>query len=176
MRIDTAEDLERLLPERAHAAELGVAEGRFSETILSWPAIARLYMVDRWQHIPRLEGGPGGDSHYPQAWHDENHARALEVTRSDRDRGRARILRGDTVEMAQHVPDASLHLVYVDADHTAAGVARDIAAWMPKLAAGGIMAFDDYDNRTDYGVGEVVDNLGCEIHVATNGRCAWIRV
>lgn len=171
----TAHDLWCLLPPHSRAAELGVAEGRFSETILAWPVIDTLIMVDRWTHIPRLEGEPAGDSHYPQAWHDHNYARALAVTELQVQLGRAQILRGDTVEMAERVLDGTLQLIYVDADHTKEGVERDIAAWMPKLAAGGIMAFDDYDNRIDYGVGEVVDALGFDVNITQNQRCAWIR-
>lgn len=172
MSLATAHDLWHLLPEDSIAAELGVAEGRFSETLLAWPCIKRLYMVDRWKQMPREDNELVGDSYFPQSWHDANYARAFEVARTEPDR--ATILRGDTVAMAALVDAASLNFVYVDADHSTAGVRRDVEAWMPKLVPGGVMAFDDYDNRIDYGVAEVVESLGLIVNVTSSGRCAWV--
>jgi len=59
--------------------------------------------------------------------------------------------------MAEHIPNESLGLVYIDADHTFEGVRTDIEAYMPKLLPGGIMAFHDYGSE-NYGVYKAVQN------------------
>jgi hypothetical protein len=53
------------------------------------------------------------------------------------------ILDGDTVAMADRVPDGSLVFCYVDAAHDYESVKRDLAAWEPKLRRDGIMAGHD---------------------------------
>jgi len=52
---------------------------------------------------------------------------------------------------AQTVPYASLGMVFIDANHTYEAVTQDIAAWLPKLKSGGVMAGHDYGNANKYG-------------------------
>ncbi len=47
-----------------------------------------------------------------------------------------------SVDAAAFYDDASLDLVYIDADH--ARVAEDITAWLPKLRPGGLLAGHDF--------------------------------
>ena len=53
------------------------------------------------------------------------------------------ILRGDSVEMSKHIPDNSLDLCFIDADHTYSGVKRDIEAYLPKVKNGGYICGHD---------------------------------
>lgn len=136
---------------KGSAAEIGVAEGFFSADMLSWPVcFPRVYMVDRWACHPTQKGDGGA----PQEWHDKNRRAAQE--RVAQYGARAVILQGDSHVMALHVPDASLALVYIDGDHSFAGVCRDIKAWVTKVEPGGIMAFHDYENEA-YGVRQSVE-------------------
>ena len=41
-------------------------------------------------------------------------------------------------------PDQSLDFVFLDADHDYESVKADIAAWLPKVKPGGILAGHDY--------------------------------
>lgn len=135
-----------------NVAEIGVAEGNFSRDILNWPVrFPKLYLVDRWRCIPTQKG----DGSMPQAWHDKNLLEVHEKIAQCGCENRAVILRGSSVEMAQRVPDRSLSLVYIDADHSFKGVSSDIRAWLPKLVEGGYMAFHDYQ-ATHYGVKQAV--------------------
>lgn len=137
-------DLWKILVQ-GNAAEIGVAEGLFSGDMLEWPCnFPIVYMVDRWKHVSIK-----GDSAQPQSWHDANWLAAYNRTRKYG--ARAVILRGESVEMAKEVPDKSLSLVYIDADHSYAGVISDVRAWRSKLLSGGVMAFHDYENSA-YGV------------------------
>ena len=49
----------------------------------------------------------------------------------------------DSVTAARRVPDGSLDLVFIDGNHEADAVVRDIDVWWPKLRPGGTLAGDD---------------------------------
>jgi hypothetical protein len=55
-----------------------------------------------------------------------------------------RVLRADTARAADVFPDKSVQFVFIDADHSYKGCHRDISAWLPKVADGGILAGHDY--------------------------------
>jgi predicted O-methyltransferase YrrM len=57
-------------------------------------------------------------------------------------------IRSDSTEAAQQFADQSVDFVYVDAGHTYTAVARDIAAWWPKVRLGGVLAGDDWCTRS----------------------------
>ena len=50
-----------------------------------------------------------------------------------------------SVEGAAQIANASLDFVYIDGDHTYAGVKADILAWRPKLKPGAVIGGDDFD-------------------------------
>jgi predicted O-methyltransferase YrrM len=71
--------------------------------------------------------------------------------------GLARPIVGCSWENADQVP-APIGLLFVDGDHTTAGVSRDWEAFSPRLADKAIVMFHDYyDERT--GVRQAVDGL-----------------
>jgi hypothetical protein len=78
---------------------------------------------------------------------------------------------------ARDVADSSLDFVYIDARHDRASVLEDLAAWYPKVRAGGIIAGHDYVDGTFpsgvFGVKSAVDEFfgarGILVH-ATKGR------
>jgi hypothetical protein len=112
-------------------AEIGVRGGRTTEHLLRYcPQISRIFAVD----IVR----PGEQSPLH---------RLAQVT----------FLHGPSVEMAQQVPDGSLDLVFIDADHSEAAVRADIRAWLPKVRQDGIIAGHDYGSRNHPGVKIAVD-------------------
>ena len=61
---------------------------------------------------------------------------------------------------AAEFPDRPIRLLFIDGLHTLEGVEQDIDDWVPRVAAGGVIVFDDYDNVADgVGVREAVDRL-----------------
>ena len=150
MNIKYRRDLWQVVPAVGDAVEIGVAEGYFSADILAWPLkFPRVYMVDRWMSVATQKG----DASNSQSWHDKNLSDAQARVAKFGDR--AVFLRGDSVEMANQVPDGSLALVYIDGDHSYEGCLRDIMAWFPKLGPGAVMGFHDYENPV-YGVKQAV--------------------
>ncbi len=64
----------------------------------------------------------------------------------------------DSSERASTYKDGSLDFVFIDADHSYAGVVKDISAYWKKLRIGGVMAGHDYDCGW-FGVKNAVDDF-----------------
>jgi len=151
-------------------AELGVMRGRFTLPMLrSFP---RLHMiaVDRWETMPASDEAGAqtyGDWDWPSILGEFNRVTAPY-------RNRLTVLRMDTVEAAGHVEGGSLDFVFIDAMHTYSNVKADIAAWRPKIRAGGWLCGHDYTNRSDRfpGVRRAVDELG--LPVTTGADATWM--
>lgn len=61
-------------------------------------------------------------------------------------------------DFAQHWT-RPIGLLYVDGSHTEHDVSEDVRLWLPHVAAGGMIAFDDYRTERNPGVARVVDRL-----------------
>jgi hypothetical protein len=119
--------------------ELGVWRGEFAEHILAnCPTITRYYMLDPWQHLDRWKKPANVD----QAIFDEIYADA--IRRTDFAAERRIVLRGRTVDVIEQIPNESLDIAYIDADHTLKGISIDLIRTYPKMRAGGIIGGDDY--------------------------------
>lgn len=125
-------------------AEVGTAECRLSKEFIDW-GLERLYLIDIFTTVPFIKGCASFD----QSWHNNNYyeAKKLQDLRPEK----IIILKGFSYLMAKAIPDESLGLVYVDADHTYEGARTDIDAYWSKLVMGGIMAFHDAKNGA-YGI------------------------
>jgi hypothetical protein len=87
-----------------------------------------------------------GDDH---AWHDQAKVEQHYAQAANRARHfprRAKIMRMDSVDAAAQMADASLDLVFLDADHSYQGVREDLVAWVPKVKPGGWIGGHDYEN------------------------------
>lgn len=65
---------------------------------------------------------------------------------------------GDTVERAATYPGRAIRVLFIDADHSFAGVSRDFEAWWPHVAPGGLVVFHDYA-MPEAGVRRFVDEI-----------------
>lgn len=79
---------------------------------------------------------------------------------------KCKVIKGQSVNVAQTIPDGSLDWVYIDANHTYATAKEDIAAWFPKVRKGGVVSGHDYIkdyyvNNILFGVDKAVDEF-CE--------------
>lgn len=129
-------------------AELGVWKGRTFLHLLR-ATHATVIGVDAWRKRPENEGLPGGETYAD--WDMDGYE--LTVRMNAKPYGdRAQILKMDTHEAAQQIEDGSLDLVFIDADHSEAGVRRDIETWQPKVRAGGFIVGHDIDWPTVRGV------------------------
>jgi len=121
---------ERLAGDALVVVELGTRAGHTARHLARYcPGIARLVAVDV-RPLP------------PGAFED------LE---------RVEFLHGISDESARRFKDASVDLVFIDADHSAEWVERDLRAWLPKVRPGGIVSGHDYGSRNHPDVKPVVD-------------------
>jgi predicted O-methyltransferase YrrM len=72
---------------------------------------------------------------------------------------RVTFLLGDSAARAGDFADASIDLVFVDADHAEASVRKDLEAWAPKVKPGGVISGHDYASRRHPGVKPAVDRF-----------------
>jgi predicted O-methyltransferase YrrM len=123
---------EALSGEALLVVELGTNDGRTARHLARYcPRIARLVAVD-------VRPPPAG---------------AFEGLE------RVEVLQGLSDESATRFKDASVDLVFIDADHSAEWVERDLRAWRPKVRPGGILAGHDYGSRRYPDVKPVVDRF-----------------
>jgi hypothetical protein len=79
--------------------------------------------------------------------------------------------RGTSLQMSKEI-DNGLAAVFIDADHSYESVRDDIAAWLPKVRPGGVLAGHDFNDPAWPGVTQAVrERFGDG--VKTQGRC-WI--
>ena len=127
------------------AVEVGVAAGDYSASFLSmWPG--QYVMVDRWQCVDGYDDVMNDSD----AEHEARYQKACSVAARYGDR--CAVLRMDSVEAAALFAPKSLDFVYLDGDHSLAGVRRDLEAWWPKVRAGGVIAGHDYYDKPPFQV------------------------
>lgn len=83
------------------------------------------------------------------------------------------IFKIDSVSASKNYEDKSIEFVFIDGDHSYEAVMEDIAAWLPKVKPGGILAGHDYGWHApikkavadSFGPGDYSDiwNCGCWI-------------
>jgi hypothetical protein len=146
------EDLYRLAvdaaPPGAHMVECGVWRGR-SLAILAAAGEAKnlrvtgydLFSTDGHLGAPL----PGLDSDSWLAMVKADTARLSPANPPD-------VIRSDSASPAANHADGSVFFAFLDGDHTEAGLAADIRAWLPKIAPGGILAGHDLDHPRHPGV------------------------
>jgi len=122
-------------------AEIGVAEGRYSEVIAKANPGVDLYCVDSWKAY--------------QGYRDYTDQEKLEMLQR---KAQARLINlgckliwMESMEAVKHFEDGELDFVYIDANHEWPYVAHDIYYWSAKVRPGGIVSGHDYyrSNRRD---------------------------
>lgn len=123
-------------------AELGVWKGRTFLHLACHCPHTLVYGIDAWAYHPERAGIPGGETY--AEWDMaglERHVREAAKPFQNR----ALIIKADTVLAARNFRPRCLDLIFVDADHSAAGVERDLDAWVPKVRRGGFVTGHDID-------------------------------
>lgn len=155
-----------LLPKGGTVAEIGVAEGDFSQTILETAAPEVLHLIDPWVHQDRedyrtdLNNVADGEQDRRFRGVVERFAGAVET-------GRVIVRRAFSADAVASFGDGRLDWVYVDGLHTEEGVLADLRAYAPKVKQDGFILGHDYTNRIDarrmgFGVVEAVNRFVAE--------------
>jgi hypothetical protein len=103
-----------------------------------------LYAVDTWTGVPN---DPEQDGSYApvSAQFGDPYQQFLATLAAGGVIDRVKWHRLPSVEAAHHFADCSCDFVFIDADHSQPAVRADLAAWMPKVRAGGVLAGHDYN-------------------------------
>ncbi len=81
------------------------------------------------------------------------------------------IIREDSARASACFLDHSVDLVFLDADHSYEAVAKDLRAWIPKVARRGVLCGHDYASRP--GVRRAVDEM-FGARAALPGGSIWV--
>lgn len=153
----TLADLASQVPADQAIVELGVYHGG-TTLRLAWGATqghgAHVWGIDPWDSADNVYGETLGNLQSARRW-------ARHWVTSLGYGGRITLLQSTSQQVAADWgPDQpKVGLLFVDGDHTAEGVRRDIESWAPHLAEGAVIALDDYVTNDYYGVRETVDEL-----------------
>jgi predicted O-methyltransferase YrrM len=74
-------------------------------------------------------------------------------------RAHVTLIRGFSTEIAESWDGPKIGLLFVDGDHTHESVRADVQAWLPHLAEGPVIAFDDYGKTVNPGVSQAVNEF-----------------
>ncbi|MFK7788656.1 MAG: glycosyltransferase [Phycisphaeraceae bacterium] len=130
--------------------EVGVAFGGHARAILEQRGVDKLYGVDSYQHRDDYDD----PMNLPQAVFDRLAKRVVDRLSIFQDRFEQ--IREDSVTASRRFEDGSLDFVYLDADHSEAGLIADLCAWFPKVREGGIIAGHDLDHPDFPGVSNAI--------------------
>lgn len=123
-------------------AEIGVKTGRLTWELLQRVPNSHVTAIDSW--------APYEDHPEWSAQNHEKHEKRFDIRLSSHN-GRVTKMKMTSAEASEQIEDASLDLVFIDADHSYEAVKRDIELWLPKVKPGGILAGHDFDNTEKYG-------------------------
>lgn len=141
-------------------AEIGVAHGEFSDFLIRNLSPSHFYALDLFQmeQVPVHWGIPQevlfkGKTHY-------NFYRDRFADLRDR----MTIIRGRSVDTISELPDRSLDMIYIDANHAYEHVIREGTLSAQKIKRDGILIFNDYITydpfiKLEYGVVRAVNEM-----------------
>jgi len=144
----TREDLARLFAATGYTtgAEIGVADGRNSQTLCRNIPGLKLLCVDPWLKYP--DNPRGG----PQTQHDGNFELAqARLTGYD-----VHFVKAMSLDAVRPVPKESLDFVYIDGHHGFDYVMTDLIEWSRRVRKGGMVAGHDFYHFQWAGVVEAV--------------------
>ena len=124
-------------------AEVGVRDGKFSETFCKAIPGLKLYCVDLWWEYDKCNAEKA-EEHYQTA-------------RRRLDPYGVIFVREPSMRAVQTFDDNSLDFVYIDANHDFDFVIQDIVEWSKKVRPGGIICGHDYYRTRGMGVVPAVD-------------------
>lgn len=136
-------------------AEIGCYHGKTTSYLLRHCPNLKLYAVDKWE---KVEPDPNGETRGCENWDPVEGKKKFDHAVRLFKR-RLTILCGDSVEMADKVPDESLDFVFIDADHRYEAVKKDIRAWTPKVKEDGVICGHDFNHPRLPGVKKAVEEM-----------------
>ncbi len=152
-------------------AEVGIAFGTHSMTMLQETGLEKLYSIDPFKHFPK--------SIYPDGMNLEqdyfNVLHFIVKKRLEVFGERSELIRKRSIDAASQFEDNSLDIIYFDGNHTYNNVIAELRLYYPKIKPGGIISGDDYGNSSHTGVKKAVDQFFKEknLQITVFGSMVW---
>jgi len=138
------EDLGNLLKENnlnSNGAEIGVAEGNFSEVIIKNFGLKTVYLIDSWKEHRYWKGI------ITQKQQDEIYNKVSERVSPYGDK--VKIVKENSENASKLFEDNFFDFIYIDASHFYNDICNDLKLWYPKLRTGGCFSGHDYHRSAD---------------------------
>ena len=144
-------------------AEIGVFWGETTFYLLDRFPDLDIFGIDLWEEVTWGDKSDEGFRTYEDFPLESYYKGICEKQILPKYQGRLTVIRADSVDATNTIFDKALDLVFIDGDHTAGGVERDVLAWLPKIKKGGWITGHDVHMP---GVKEVVERFfpGWEEH------------
>ncbi len=167
------ENLVSFLPHGAVGAEVGVAQGDFSEVLLERAQPARLHLIDPWSHLEAAdrdaraqldEGARSPGSFGPPAYNELGDRQYDAACRRFAGHPEVVIDRQFSYKAAREFTDRYFDFVYIDGNHTYEYVLQDLFDFAPKVKDDGLIMghdfFEDaFASEQRYGVIDAVNRF-----------------
>jgi hypothetical protein len=130
-----------------YGAEIGVCDGRYSQTLCESIPGLKLLCIDAWKAYP--ENSQDGTQ--------DQLNKCLRITLDRLKNYNVEIIKKWSLEALSEIKNESLDFVYIDCNHKFDFAMEDIINWSRKVRKGGIVSGHDYWKIKDFGVVEAVD-------------------
>jgi len=128
-------------------AEIGVADGRYSEVLCQSIPGLELFCIDSWEKYK-------DDRRMQRA---KQHATNYEFAKKSLAKYNATLIKAFSMDAVKKFDNESLDFVYIDGNHAFDFVMQDIIEWSKKVRKGGIVAGHDYYHFRRSGIVEAVN-------------------
>lgn len=136
-------DRARLIESFGHAdsiAEVGVAQGAFSEKIFNLSHPKKLYLIDYWKENRRGHGVTA----FTKSSEDSDFDKVKNRFSTEIKSGSVELIREWSWNGLEQLEDESLDWVYLDAGHDFESVCKDLEVSLRKIKKNGVIAGHDY--------------------------------
>jgi len=155
-------------------AEVGVLAGRTTRDLFrECPQLKLIHMIDPWLTYAELQQADTTDKkllNYDQVAWDRTFEKAKAVALENLER--CRVHRKSSFEASFDIPDRSLDMAIIDADHGYRSARLDIIRWTAKVKDGGILAGHDYVPGWQSVMDAVNDTIGAD-NITKLSRGYW---
>jgi hypothetical protein len=170
-KIETRDDLLKLLNHQDIVAEIGVFQGKFSKLMLSYLTPDQLHLIDIFDGI-MCSGDKDGNN---IVWDDLG--KIYQNLKDEyKDNNTVYLHKGRSFDILEGFNDLYFDLIYIDGDHSYEGVKKDLEIGFRKTKINGFICGHDYTTSMFPDVVRAVDEF-CEkynlqIRYMTNDFCS----
>lgn len=167
-KFNTRNEMLENLPNGLIMVELGVFEGEFSKEIYKICKPSKLYLVDLFEGYFGSGDKDGNNHHYVQL--EDEMVKIKEYFKND---SSVQIIKSSSMDFLKSIPNETLDIIYIDADHSVQGCLDDLNLSYMKIKKGGFICGHDYVNGVGpfYAVNQFCSEIGLEIEMMTNDGC-----